>query len=146
MSARNATDSTSQPHTGHAGAVTGATTREDAILAALAGVRDPEIRRPITELRMVESVAVDEAGTATIGLLLTVAGCPMRNTLERDITAAVGTVDGVARVTVNFGVMSAQQRQELQQSLRGGSGGGAEPVIPFALPSSRTRVYAVASG
>jgi ATP-binding protein involved in chromosome partitioning len=140
MSAPNATDSTSQPPAGQAGA------REDAILAALARVSDPEIRRPITELRMVESVAVDEAGTATIGVLLTVAGCPMRNTLERDITAAVGAVDGVSRVAVNFGVMSAQQRQELQQSLRGGSGGGAEPVIPFALPSSRTRVYAVASG
>jgi ATP-binding protein involved in chromosome partitioning len=122
-----------------------ATTREGAILAALAGVHDPEIRRPITELRMVESVAVDDAGTATIDVLLTVAGCPMRATLERDITAAVSAVAGVAGVQVNFGVMSAQQRQELQHSLRGG-GGAAEPVIPFSQPSSRTRVYAVASG
>jgi ATP-binding protein involved in chromosome partitioning len=121
-----------------------AKTREDAILAALAGVRDPEIRRPITELRMVEAVAIDDAGTATIDVLLTVAGCPMRATLERDITAAVGTVEGVADVRVNFGVMSDQQRQELQYSLRGGA--GAEPVIPFSQPSSRTRVYAVASG
>jgi ATP-binding protein involved in chromosome partitioning len=119
-------------------------TREDAIRAALAGVSDPEIRRPITELGMVESVAVDDAGTATIGVLLTVAGCPMRATLERDITAAVGTVDGVSRVVVNFGVMTAQQRQDLQRSLRGDTGSGA--VIPFAQPSSRTRVYAVASG
>jgi ATP-binding protein involved in chromosome partitioning len=121
-----------------------AKTREDAILAALAGVRDPEIRRPITELRMVEAVAIDDAGTATIDVLLTVAGCPMRATLERDITAAVGMVEGVADVRVNFGVMSDQQRQELQYSLRGGA--GAEPVIPFSQPSSRTRVYAVASG
>jgi ATP-binding protein involved in chromosome partitioning len=118
--------------------------REDAILAALAGVHDPEIRRPITELRMVEAVAVDDSGRATIDVLLTVAGCPMRATLERDITAAVAAVEGVADVHVNFGVMSAQQRQELQQSLRGG--GAAEPVIPFAQPSSRTRIYAVASG
>src|SRR5262245_34775816 len=121
-----------------------AMTREDAILAALAGVIDPEIHRPITELRMVSSIAVDDAGAATIGVLLTVAGCPMRNTLERDITAAVGAVEGVARVAVDFGVMSAAQRQELQQSLRGGA--TAEPVIPFAQPASRTRVYAVASG
>jgi len=119
-------------------------THEDAILAALAEVRDPEIRRPITELRMVESVTVDDGGVATIGLLLTVAGCPMRNTLERDITAAAGAVAGVSGVIVNFGVMSPQQRQELQHSLRGGA--GPEPVIPFAEPSSRTRVYAVASG
>src|SRR5690348_11712743 len=101
---------------------------EEAILAALAGVHDPEIRRPITELRMVESVAVDGEGTARIGVLLTVAGCPMRNTLERDITTAVGAVEGVTRVSVDFGVMSAQQRQELQTSLRGGA--AAEPVIP----------------
>src|SRR5690606_27896719 len=47
-------------------------------------------------------------------------------------------------VKVDFGVMTPQQRQELQRSLRGGA--GAEPVIPFAQPGSRTRVYAVASG
>src|SRR5262245_27459784 len=117
---------------------------QDAILAALAGVHDPEIRRPITELRMVESVSVEDDGTARIGVLLTVAACPMRNTLERDVTAAVGAVEGVTGVAVTFGVMSAQQRQELQQQLRGGA--PAEPVIPFAQPSSRTRVYAVASG
>jgi ATP-binding protein involved in chromosome partitioning len=40
--------------------------------------------------------------------------------------------------------MSQEQRQELQHSLRGSA--GSEPVIPFAQPSSRTRVYAVASG
>mgnify|MGYP001073572040 CR=1 FL=1 len=118
-------------------------TREEAIRAALAGVHDPEIRRPITELGMVESVAVDEAGTATIGVLLTVSGCPMRATLERDITAVVSAVDGVSRVVVNFGVMTPQQRQELQRNLRGDAG---RPVIPFAQPSSRTRVYAIASG
>jgi ATP-binding protein involved in chromosome partitioning len=120
-----------------------ASVTHDAILAALAGVQDPEIHRPITELRMVESVAVDDDGTAHIGVLLTVAGCPMRNTLERDVTTAVTAVAGVARVAVTFGVMSAQQRQELQHQLRGAS---PEPVIPFAQPSSRTRVYAVASG
>ncbi len=45
---------------------------------------------------------------------------------------------------IDFGVMSDEQRKGLQTSLRGG--GGAEPVIPFAQPGSRTRVYAVASG
>src|SRR5262245_27134877 len=121
-----------------------ATTRESEILAALAGVQDPEIRRPITELGMVESVNVDDGGTATIAILLTVAGCPLRDKLTTDITAAAGRVAGVSRVVVNFGVMSAEQRQDLQRSLRGPA--AAEPVIPFAQPSSRTRVYAIASG
>ena len=40
--------------------------------------------------------------------------------------------------------MTADQRKDLQASLRGP--GAAEPVIPFAQPGSRTRVYAVASG
>jgi ATP-binding protein involved in chromosome partitioning len=48
-------------------------------------------------------------------------------------------------VRVDFGVMSEEQRKALQTSLRGG-GASAEPVIPFAEPGSRTRVYAVASG
>jgi ATP-binding protein involved in chromosome partitioning len=121
-----------------------ATTLEDAIRAALATVDDPEIRRPITDLGMVESIRVDPDGVASIGILLTVAGCPLRDKLTADITNAVGTVGGVARVAITFGVMSDSQRKDLQTSLRGGAGG--EPVIPFAQPGSRTRVYAVASG
>jgi ATP-binding protein involved in chromosome partitioning len=121
-----------------------AMTRESAILAALAGVQDPEIRRPITDLGMVKSVTVDDDGTATIAILLTVVGCPLKDKLTSDINAAVGAVAGVSRVIVDFGVMSSEQRQDLQKSLRGGA--AAEPVIPFAQPSSRTRVYAVASG
>jgi ATP-binding protein involved in chromosome partitioning len=48
-------------------------------------------------------------------------------------------------VTIDFGVMTDEQPTALQASLRGG-GQAAEPVIPFAQPGSRTRVYAVASG
>jgi ATP-binding protein involved in chromosome partitioning len=121
-----------------------ATTIESAIQAALATVDDPEIRRPITELGMVASVTVDPAGIADIGILLTVAGCPLRDKLTNDITAAVGAVAGVTKVRIDFGVMTAEQRQGLQQSLRGPA--TAEPVIPFAQPGSRTRVYAIASG
>ncbi|MFI5956500.1 Mrp/NBP35 family ATP-binding protein [Cryptosporangium sp. NPDC051539] len=113
------------------------------IRTALAAVNDPEIRRPITELGMVESVAVHPDGVVEVAVLLTVAGCPMRDTLTNDVTAAVARLDGVTGVRVNFGVMSDAQRKELQSTLRGGKG---EPVIPFAQPNSLTRVYAVASG
>ena len=60
-----------------------ATTLDDAVTAALATVQDPEIRRPITELGMVRSVAVDAGGVARIGILLTVAGCPLKDKLRR---------------------------------------------------------------
>ncbi|MET7468357.1 Mrp/NBP35 family ATP-binding protein [Micromonospora sp. NPDC005686] len=120
-------------------------TVSDAIQAALATVNDPEIRRPITELGMVQSAERDEDGVVRVELLLTVAGCPLKDKLRSDITAAVGAVPGVSGVEIIFGVMSPEQRQELQSKLRGG-GATAEPVIPFAQPGSRTRVYAVASG
>ncbi len=74
---------------------------------------------------------------------LTVAGCPLRETITRDVTAAVGKLPGVSSVRVELDVMSDEQRQALQTQLRGGR---AEPEIPFSQPSSLTRVYAVASG
>jgi ATP-binding protein involved in chromosome partitioning len=120
-----------------------ATTLNDAVRAALATVNDPEIRRPITDLGMVASVEVSD-GVAAVGILLTVAGCPLRDKLTADVTAAAMTVAGVTAAEVTFSVMSTSQRQELQAKLRGGA--AAEPVIPFAQPGSRTRVYAVASG
>jgi ATP-binding protein involved in chromosome partitioning len=114
-----------------------------ALLAALEKVNDPEIRRPITELGMVESATIAQ-GVAKVRILLTVVGCPLKDKLRSDITAAAMTVDGVSRVEIDFGVMTTEQRQGLQSKLRGPS--AAEPVIPFAQPGSRTRVYAVASG
>ena len=114
-----------------------------AVSAALAEVHDPEIRRPITELGMVEWVSVGPNGAATVKILLTVTGCPMREKLTTDVTAAASAVAGVSSVRVELGVMSDAQRTELRTKLRGDN-----PVneIPFAQPGSRTRVYAVASG
>jgi ATP-binding protein involved in chromosome partitioning len=114
-----------------------------AINAALATVNDPEIRRPLAELGMIRDVSVAEDGSVDVALWLTVAGCPMKDTLTRDVTAAVSRVPDVGAVRVTMEPMSAEQRRELQKQLRGGT---AEPVIPFAQPGSRTRVFAVASG
>ncbi|MFL6239545.1 MAG: Mrp/NBP35 family ATP-binding protein [Actinomycetes bacterium] len=115
----------------------------EAITAALATVSDPEIRRPLTELGMVRSVNVADDGRTDIGIWLTVAGCPMRDTITRDVTAAVSRVDGVTSVEVDLEPMSDEQRQALNAQLRGGR---AEREIPFAQPHSLTRVLAVASG
>jgi ATP-binding protein involved in chromosome partitioning len=122
-----------------------ASTIEDAIQAALATVDDPEIRRPITDLGMVKGFTVAE-GTVRVELLLTVAGCPLRDKLNADITGALTAIPGITSVSVDFGVMDEEQRKALQSTLRGGGAASAEPVIPFAQPGSRTRVYAVASG
>jgi len=113
------------------------------IRQALHRVDDPEIRRPITDLGMVDDIAVDAEGRARVRVLLTVAGCPMRDTLHRDVTAAVGAIPGVAAVQVDLGVMSDEQRGALRDLLKGGQ---AERDIPFARPDSLTEVIAVASG
>jgi len=117
-------------------------TIEQAVHAALATVDDPEIHRPITELGMVKSVVVVD-GVADIGVYLTVAGCPMRETITTRVTDAVSRVPGVSSVRVELDVMSDQQRADMRKNLRGGA---PEAVIPFAQPGSLTRVYCVASG
>jgi ATP-binding protein involved in chromosome partitioning len=116
---------------------------DDALHQALTTVIDPEIRKPVTELGMVESVRVDGAGRVAVTILLTVSGCPMKDTLTKDTTAALSKVPGVTGVDVTLGVMSDEQRVALRTQLRGGN---AEREIPFAKPGSLTRVYAVASG
>ncbi|WP_414637296.1 Mrp/NBP35 family ATP-binding protein [Actinophytocola sp.] len=114
----------------------------EAVRAALATVQDPEINRPITDLGMVKDVRV-QGGVVDVEVYLTIAGCPLRDKITRDVTGAVSAVPGVAEVRVALDVMSDKQRAELRKSLRGEA---EEPRIPFAEPGSLTRVYCVASG
>src|ERR1700729_3764481 len=115
----------------------------DQVLTALAGGDAPEMGRPITELGMVKPVEVGDDGLVAVGVYLTVAGCPMRDTITSRVTGAVTPLGGVASVRVDLDVMSEEQRKELQVTVRGGA---PERVIPFAQPSSLTKVYAIVSG
>ncbi|WP_034275038.1 Mrp/NBP35 family ATP-binding protein [Haloechinothrix halophila] len=116
---------------------------DEAVRDALSGVKDPEIGKPITELGMVKDVEIGEDGVVKVGIYLTIAGCPLKETITNNTKEAVGTLDGVREVQVELDVMSDEQRTELRKSLRGDA---KEPVIPFAQPGSLTRVYCVASG
>lgn len=118
-------------------------TVESAVRSALGGVIDPELRRPITELGMVESVSVDDDGAVVVHVLLTIAGCPLRDTISRDVEAAVTGLPGVDSVHVALGVMTQEQRDALKERLRGA---GDRRGIPFNEPGSLTRVLAIASG
>ncbi|MDU0478318.1 Mrp/NBP35 family ATP-binding protein [Staphylococcus chromogenes] len=115
---------------------------EEAVRSALSSVHDPEIGKPITELGMVKSIAIDGSNVA-VEVYLTIAGCPMKNTIVSNVEAAVLDIAGVANVQVSTDVMSDEQRRELRASLRGTA---ETPQIPFAQPGSTTRVFAVASG
>ncbi len=114
---------------------------EPLVMAALAGVDDPEIGRPVTELNMVDTIGIDARGHVTVRILLTVAGCPLRAKISGDIRAAVTGVPGVAGVDIDFGVMSEEQRRDLRIQLR-----GPENTSALAQPDSPTRVYCVVSG
>lgn len=113
----------------------------NAINAALATVSDPELHRPLPELGMVEKVDFID-GVAQLKILLTISGCPMRDRLQTDITAAVSQVSGVTKVEIEFGVMNEAQRDNVKKLLRG----GREKFIPFAQPDSLTRVWGISSG
>jgi ATP-binding protein involved in chromosome partitioning len=112
------------------------------VRAALGTVKDPEIRRPITELGMVDALAVGDDGVVSLTVLLTIAACPMRDRLTTDVTTAVRAVLGVTDLRLTLGVMTDEQRTALRDRLQGGPG----KEIPFARPESLTRVYAIASG
>ncbi|WP_349829489.1 Mrp/NBP35 family ATP-binding protein, partial [Brevibacterium litoralis] len=116
---------------------------EEKIHQALEGVMDPEIKRSIVELDMVDSIEVGASGHVTVTVLLTVAGCPLKDTITTDTTKAVESVEGVTGVTVKLGTMTPEQRQAMREKLQGA---GSSREIPFNQPGSLTRIYAIASG
>src|SRR5579871_4325105 len=113
----------------------------DAVLAALARVIDPELRRPVTELDMVREIAIS-GGEVEVTIALTVAGCPLRASFQEQVAREVGAVAGVSAVRLAFDVMSPEERSALTSKLRGGAD-AAERSIQL---DPTTRVVAVASG
>ncbi|WP_374953499.1 Mrp/NBP35 family ATP-binding protein [Pseudoclavibacter sp. RFBG4] len=117
-------------------------TNADRIWSALAGVIDPELRRPLTELGMIERVDERPDGSFEVELRLTIVGCPAARQIEREVRAAIESVIDVARYELEIGVMTREQRTALTERLRGSRAGR---VHPFGR-DSLTRVIAVTSG
>jgi ATP-binding protein involved in chromosome partitioning len=113
--------------------------RED-ILKALEQVIDPELKRSVVELDMVRDVRID-GEQVTVGIALTVAGCPLRASFEEQVAKALVPL-GVTRVQLEFDVMTPEERSALTARLRGSV---TERTKGIALDRS-TRVLAIASG
>jgi ATP-binding protein involved in chromosome partitioning len=113
----------------------------DEILKALEQVIDPELRKPVTELDMVRDVRID-GGDVAVTIALTVAGCPLRSSFEDQVARFVGPLAGVERVSLEFDVMTPDERAALTKKLRGGI---RERTKGISVDAS-TRVIAVASG
>ena len=115
---------------------------EDQIREALTRVIDPELKQDLVSLDMIKSIAID-GGDVTVGVTLTIPGCPLKATINDDVTREVGSVPGVERVAIEFGSMSEDQRAALATKLRGGRPPKAAGELSV---SPKTRVIAVASG
>jgi len=110
------------------------------ITAALSKVIDPELRRPITDLGMVESIDIDNK-KITLKILLTISGCPLKDKIRSDVETALKNLM-TGELVIEFGVMNQEQRDNVKRIIRGGK----EKFIPFAQPDSLTRVIGIASG
>lgn len=113
----------------------------DRVRAAVGAVSDPELRRPIGELDMLRDITV-ERGRATVGIVLTIVGCPAADRIESDVRRAAASVDGIAEVDVEVGVMTPAERAALTEKLRDGR---PARQMPFG-PDSLTRIILVSSG
>ena len=113
----------------------------DEILKALEQVIDPELKRSVVELDMVRDVRI-EGGDVTVGIALTVAGCPLRASFEEQVAQALAPVRGVERIALEFDVMTPEERSALTARLRGSV---TDRTKGIALDRS-TRVIAIASG
>jgi ATP-binding protein involved in chromosome partitioning len=115
-------------------------THED-VMRALSTVKDPELQRDIVDLGMVRDVVLDEARIGAT-IVLTTAGCPLRNQIRTDAEQALAAVAGGRTVDVRLDAMSCDERDALAGRLR------QRDQLKQSLfgPGSRTRTIAVASG
>ncbi len=128
---------------------------ESQIIDVLRPVEDPELHRSIVDLGMIRFARIDTS-SVHVEIALTVSGCPLKNEIERRVGEAVHALDDVDSVRVTFDVMTDDERAKVRELMVGDPGatagsqaahGHAEGrAIPFADPSSKTRVLLVASG
>src|SRR6478735_7365275 len=126
------------------------------VIDALRPVEDPELRRSIVDLGMVRKVDVSRKGDVDVLIALTVAGCPLRNEIQNRVTGAIQPLPGVRDVSLDFTVMTDQEREDLRIKLHGdpastaGQGqahGHAQGrTVPFSQAGSKTRPLLIASG
>ena len=61
---------------------------DERLMAALATVQDPELHKDLVTLGMVKK-AVLQGTTAHVGIELTTPACPLKDTIRKDVTAAI---------------------------------------------------------
>jgi ATP-binding protein involved in chromosome partitioning len=74
---------------------------EAAVVEALRSVMDPELHKDLVTLQMVKNVQVN-GGAVSLLVTLTTPACPLRDTIEKDVRAALAKVPGVSAVDLKF--------------------------------------------
>ena len=87
------------------------------IRKALEVVIDPELHRSIVELDMIRRIEQGADGEVAVTVSLTTAGCPIRSHFQSGVRDAVLALEGVRSVTVDFDVLSDEQKATLRQTL-----------------------------
>jgi ATP-binding protein involved in chromosome partitioning len=128
----------------------------DTVIDLLRPVEDPELHRSIVDLGMVRDVVVGRKGDVSLTVVLTVAGCPLRNEIQNRVNSALTTHPDVSSVKLEFGVMNDAERENVRRMLHGDAAstagstqahGHAEGrMIPFSQPGSKTRPLLISSG
>jgi ATP-binding protein involved in chromosome partitioning len=85
---------------------------EKQILEALAGVKDPELHRSLTDLKMVRDVQV-RGDMVEVTIALTMLNCPLKDQIESDVRTAIGALPEVKQVTVHLTAMTEKERNAL---------------------------------
>lgn len=114
----------------------------DDVLTALGSVVDPELGADIVTLGMVPRVDVADDGVVTVGIKLTIGGCPLRADIRREVTERVGLHPGVTEVRIDWGEMTPEERSEVMSRARW----NARSTAPDTQIPSTCRVLAIASG
>ncbi len=123
-------------------ALTTAPPTTDEVMAVLGSVIDPELGADIVSLGMVPSVDVDDDGVVTVGIKLTIKGCPLRAEIRDEVQDRVGLHPGVTDVKIDWGEMDADERSEVMTKARWNARENApDTEVPLSA-----RVLAIASG
>src|SRR4029450_9505340 len=105
-------------------------------------VIDTELGADIMSLGMVPSVTVGDDGVVTVGIKLTIGGCPLRADIKREGETRIGVHPGVTDVRIAGGEMTPEERTDVMLKPRWHA---RERAPDTEVPLS-CRVLAIASG
>ena len=107
----------------------------------LRAVIDPELGDNIVDLGMAGSITMAD-GVVTIGVKLTIRGCPLRAQIQKDIRSRLEVHPWVTKVKIDWGEMTPEERTDVMSRARWNA---RENATDTAVPLS-ARVLAIASG